>query len=93
MTATGLACDACGTALPENAKFCLECGAAVSMAAKPAEHKQGTMSAKIACFDLSVRSCATAFTGAGLAGEAGLERAESADLDRELCDPPVAGLR
>ena len=55
MTATGLACDACGIELPENAKFCLECGAAVSMPAKPAESKQVTMSAKIACFDQSVR--------------------------------------
>ncbi|MDT5355065.1 MAG: hypothetical protein QOJ56_3597 [Mycobacterium sp.] len=71
MTATGLACDACGIALPENAKFCLECGAALSMAAKPAEYEQVTVSAKIACFDQSVRSRATAFTGAGLAGEAG----------------------
>jgi hypothetical protein len=34
MTATGLACGACGITYPENAKFCLECGAAVSMSAK-----------------------------------------------------------
>jgi adenylate cyclase len=43
MTATGLACSSCGTELPQNAKFCLECGAAVSTAAKPAEYKQVTV--------------------------------------------------
>jgi class 3 adenylate cyclase len=43
MTATGLACSSCGIELPQNAKFCLECGAAVSMAAKPAEYKQVTV--------------------------------------------------
>ena len=43
MTATGLACSSCGIELPENAKFCLECGAAVSTAAKPAEYKQVTV--------------------------------------------------
>jgi class 3 adenylate cyclase len=43
MTATGLACAACGIELPENAKFCLECGAAVSAASKPAEYKQVTV--------------------------------------------------
>ncbi len=41
MTAAGLACGACGTELPPNAKFCLECGAAV--AAEPAEYKQVTV--------------------------------------------------
>jgi hypothetical protein len=71
MTTTGLVCGSCGIELPENAKFCLECGTSVSMAAKPAEYKQGTMSAQIACFAQSVRSRATVFTGAGLAGEAG----------------------
>jgi class 3 adenylate cyclase len=43
MTATGLVCSSCGIELPENAKFCLECGAAVSTAAKPAEYKQVTV--------------------------------------------------
>src|ERR1700758_1626934 len=43
MTATGLACSSCGVELPQNAKFCLECGAAVSTAAKPAEYKQVTV--------------------------------------------------
>src|SRR6516225_1960407 len=43
MTATGLACSSCGIELPQNAKFCLECGAAVSTAAKPAEYKQVTV--------------------------------------------------
>ena len=39
MTATGLACSSCGIELPQSAKFCLECGAAVSTAAKSAEYK------------------------------------------------------
>ena len=43
MTATGLACSSCGIELPKNAKFCLECGAAVSTAAKSAEYKQVTV--------------------------------------------------
>ena len=43
MTATGLACSSCGIELPQNAKFCLECGAAVSTAAKSAEYKQVTV--------------------------------------------------
>jgi len=43
MTATGLACAACGIELPPNSKFCNECGAAVSAAAKPAEYKQVTV--------------------------------------------------
>jgi adenylate cyclase len=43
MTATGLACAACGTALPPNSKFCNECGASVSTAPKPAEYKQVTV--------------------------------------------------
>jgi class 3 adenylate cyclase len=33
----------CGTVLRENAKFCSECGAAVSAAAEPAEYKQATV--------------------------------------------------
>jgi class 3 adenylate cyclase len=43
MTATGLVCSSCGIELPQNAKFCLECGAAVSTATKPAEYKQVTV--------------------------------------------------
>jgi class 3 adenylate cyclase len=43
VTATGLVCSSCGIELPQNAKFCLECGAAVSTAAKPAEYKQVTV--------------------------------------------------
>ena len=43
MTATGLACAACGTELPPNSKFCNECGAAVTSAVKPAEYKQVTV--------------------------------------------------
>jgi class 3 adenylate cyclase len=43
MTATGLVCSSCGIELPQNAKFCLECGAAVSTAAKSAEYKQVTV--------------------------------------------------
>src|ERR1700747_1258211 len=43
MTATGLSCGSCGTELNENAKFCSECGAAVSAGTKPAEYKQVTV--------------------------------------------------
>jgi class 3 adenylate cyclase len=43
MTASGLLCGSCGTELSENAKFCSECGAAVTSAAKPAEYKQVTV--------------------------------------------------
>ncbi len=43
MTATGLACAACGMELPQNSKFCNECGSAVAAAAKPAEYKQVTV--------------------------------------------------
>jgi len=43
MTATTLACSSCGVELPLNSKFCNECGAAVSTAAKPAEYKQVTV--------------------------------------------------
>src|ERR1700737_785010 len=42
MTAT-LACMACGAELQSTAKFCSECGAAVSAASKPAEYKQVTV--------------------------------------------------
>ena len=43
MTATGLSCGSCGTELNETAKFCSECGAAVSAGTTPAEFKQVTV--------------------------------------------------
>ena len=43
MTVAALVCGSCGTELSENAKFCSECGAAVTSAAKPAEYKQVTV--------------------------------------------------
>src|SRR6201984_2962655 len=43
MTATGLSCGSCGTKLSETAKFCSECGAAVSAITQPAEYKQVTV--------------------------------------------------
>src|ERR1700740_2688609 len=43
MTATGLSCGSGGTELTETAKFCSECGAAVSAGPKPAEYKQVTV--------------------------------------------------
>ena len=43
MTATGVSCGSCGTQLNETAKFCSECGAAVSAGTKPAEYKQVTV--------------------------------------------------
>jgi class 3 adenylate cyclase len=43
MTATGLSCGSCGTELNEKAKFCSECGAAVSARTQPAEYKQVTV--------------------------------------------------
>jgi len=43
MTAAALVCGSCGTELSEKAKFCSECGAAVTSAAKPAEYKQVTV--------------------------------------------------
>jgi adenylate cyclase len=43
MTTAGVACASCGTELPSSAKFCYECGAAVTVAAKPAEYKQVTV--------------------------------------------------
>ena len=33
----------CGTGLPPNAKFCNECGAAVTRVSRPAEYKQVTV--------------------------------------------------
>jgi class 3 adenylate cyclase len=43
MTATGLSCGSCGTELNETAKFCSECGAAVSAGPPQAEYKQVTV--------------------------------------------------
>ena len=43
MTATGLSCGSCGTELRETAKFCSQCGTAVSAGPKPAEYKQVTV--------------------------------------------------
>jgi adenylate cyclase len=43
MTATGLSCGSCGTKLNETAKFCSDCGAAVSAGTQPAEYKQVTV--------------------------------------------------
>src|ERR1700720_514001 len=43
MTAAALVCGSCGTELSDKAKFCSECGAAVTSAAKPAEYKQVTV--------------------------------------------------
>ncbi|HKH52875.1 MAG TPA: adenylate/guanylate cyclase domain-containing protein, partial [Mycobacterium sp.] len=41
--AAGVACVTCGIELRANAKFCDECGAAVSAGAEPAEYKQVTV--------------------------------------------------
>jgi hypothetical protein len=43
MTATGLACAACGIELPPNSKFCNECGAPVTQVSRSAEYKQVTV--------------------------------------------------
>jgi adenylate cyclase len=43
MTAAALVCGSCGTELSAKAKFCSECGAAVTSAPKPAEYKQVTV--------------------------------------------------
>jgi class 3 adenylate cyclase len=43
MTPTELSCGSCGTVLNEKAKFCSECGAAVSVGAPTAEYKQVTV--------------------------------------------------
>ena len=43
MTPWGLSCGSCGTELPEKAKFCSQCGVAVSAGTKPAEYKQVTV--------------------------------------------------
>src|ERR1700745_3822119 len=43
MTAAALVCGSGATELPPNSKFCNECGAAVTLAPKPAEYKQVTV--------------------------------------------------
>ena len=43
MTATELACAACGIGLPPNSKFCNECGTAIATVAAAAEYKQVTV--------------------------------------------------
>ena len=43
MTAAAVVCGSCGTELPQNSKFCNECGAPVAAAATPAEYKQVTV--------------------------------------------------
>jgi adenylate cyclase len=43
MTAAGMACGSCGTQRRENAKFCDECGAPITLPHKPAEYKQVTV--------------------------------------------------
>jgi class 3 adenylate cyclase len=43
LTAAGLSCGSCGTELPPNAKFCNECGAAVTQVSRSAEYKQVTV--------------------------------------------------
>lgn len=37
------ACGSCGTRLPDNAKFCAECGASIRLSANTAEYKQVTV--------------------------------------------------
>lgn len=37
------ACPSCATELPDDAKFCLECGASISATHSPAEYKQVTV--------------------------------------------------
>ena len=41
MTTTGLSCGSCGTELNEKAKFCSDCGAAVSTGTKLADTRAG----------------------------------------------------
>ena len=43
LTATGLRCGSCGTELPPNSKFCIECGAPLTHATRSAEYKQVTV--------------------------------------------------
>jgi adenylate cyclase len=43
LTAAGLPCGSCGTELPPNSKFCIECGASVIQVSRSAEYKQVTV--------------------------------------------------
>ena len=43
LTATGLPCRSCGTALPPNSKFCNECGTPITQLGRSAEYKQVTV--------------------------------------------------
>jgi adenylate cyclase len=43
MTTTEQSCRSCAAVLNEKAKFCSECGAAVSAGTQPAEYKQVTV--------------------------------------------------
>ena len=43
LTATGLFCRSCGTALPPNSKFCNECGTPLTHTTQSAEYKQVTV--------------------------------------------------
>ncbi|MDT5095672.1 MAG: hypothetical protein QOH60_5035 [Mycobacterium sp.] len=79
MTATGLQCGSCGTELNETAKFCSECGAAVSAGPKPAEFKQVTV-----LFADVVRSM-------DIAAAVGAERLR--EIIAELVGPGVAVVR
>jgi hypothetical protein len=58
MAAAGVACVTCGTdELRENAKFCDECGAAVSAAAEPAEFKQVTVLFADVVHSMDIAAC------------------------------------
>ncbi|MDT5056618.1 MAG: hypothetical protein QOF66_4984 [Mycobacterium sp.] len=43
LTAAGLSCGSCGTELPQNSKFCNECGSPITKATRSAEYKQVTV--------------------------------------------------
>jgi adenylate cyclase len=43
LTAAGLPCGSCGTELPPNSKFCIECGVPVTQVSRSAEYKQVTV--------------------------------------------------
>jgi class 3 adenylate cyclase len=43
LTAAGVPCGSCGADLPPNSKFCNECGAPLTQAARSAEYKQVTV--------------------------------------------------
>jgi hypothetical protein len=58
MTATRLACGACGVVLRDDARFCDVCGAPVAAVTKPAEYKQVT----VLFAELVIRQRETKFT-------------------------------